>query len=1113
MLQAVPLEEYLARLDVELLSYPVEHITVYRITLRNEVPWHLVVDRDQGRILGRDEELVVVLLVAVGSRKAGYLAVGAIQDHVLALAVSCVVSLPPGEHHLTLVCLRPEVHHIHTLVLQEAQPHGLSVVVEDHAPVLPRTGLTGSVLRGDEDVAGSSITPPRDHLDDRRVEIRTRAEAPRLPRRCGCGGRPARGTGSQPRVPPSATHAAAAACRNLLRVILELKLAPYSRSCTGYCFAHLPGGTQGPLFMVAPGLFRPVASHPPQQQGVPGPLSDDEVDEPSGDVNALAELFALEVGTDPGARQSQLSGCLFRDVGRGIYTVAQLAVDLDYERYLLSLDQGFIIAWPRLLVHRIFLPHRGPQLLGVVRRERAEDRDEGPQGLVPLVVPDAATYREQVVGVLHERGDGRIEAERLEIVCDLLSQAVRPALQLRRVCLAARGVTPCHEREGAPEPARDTLYALAVPGTAFVPRTNEHQEAPERVGAEAVHVLLRVDHVAPALAHLLTVGPEYVPLVAKAGHGLVEVNQPKIAHNLGEEAGVEQVQNGVLYAAGVLVDGEPLLSPFGIERPLIVVRREVTVPVPRGVHESVHRVRLACGRAAATGTLGIVEVRVELQWRFACGHELGFLWEQDRQVFFRDGDDAALVAEDYGDRGPPVALAADQPVVKPVGNRSLSGAALLEPCRHLLLALGARGAVEPTRVDHRALASVGLYEIFAVPIRRRYHGSDLDAVLPCELEISLVVTWDGHDRARTVAHQDVVGDVDGDLFSAGRVDRVGPRKYTGLFPRHVGAVDLAHPCGPLDVGADLFGLLRGRYLLDRRMLRAHNEERGAEERVRAGGEDLDWAVACDLEPDLGTLGAPDPVPLQRLDPLGPVYLREVQRLLGVVGDPEEPLRQVLLDNRRPAPLAAPVWTYDLLPRQRRVVPGAPVDRSFCAVRQSLLEELHEEPLVPAVVLMVAGHDLGVEVEHRAHLPELAAHALDVRVGPFAGLYAPLDRGVLGGQPEGVEAYREEHPEAVHPHKARSGVRGRHRVPVPDVQITTRVREHRERVVLGLALVLVGLVQAALGPPLLPAAFEIRGVVCPSLFRLAHERLLRLTAWGGSRSGEIRAGPYSRQSDF
>src|SRR5918995_1225928 len=117
-------------------------------------------------------------------------------------------------------------------------------------------------------------------------------------------------------------------------------------------------------------------------------LSYDEVHEPARYVDALAELFAFQVRTDSGARQCQLPGRLFRDICRGVDTVAQLAVDLDYERDLLGLDQGFLIAWPRLLVHRVLLTHRGPHLLGVVRRERGEDRDEGQQRLVPLIVLD-----------------------------------------------------------------------------------------------------------------------------------------------------------------------------------------------------------------------------------------------------------------------------------------------------------------------------------------------------------------------------------------------------------------------------------------------------------------------------------------------------------------------------------------------------------------------------------------------------------------------------------------------------------------------------------------------------------------------------------------------------
>src|ERR671914_2498943 len=102
-------------------------------------------------------------------------------------------SLPPGEHRLSLVCLRFEVHHIHILVLQEAQPYGLSVVAQYHASVLPRTGLLGPVLRSDEDIAGSSIARLHGHLDDRRGGIPTRGGVPFPSPPGGSGGPPGGG--------------------------------------------------------------------------------------------------------------------------------------------------------------------------------------------------------------------------------------------------------------------------------------------------------------------------------------------------------------------------------------------------------------------------------------------------------------------------------------------------------------------------------------------------------------------------------------------------------------------------------------------------------------------------------------------------------------------------------------------------------------------------------------------------------------------------------------------------------------------------------------------------------------------------------------------------------
>ena len=49
-----------------------------------------------------------------------------------------------------------------------------------------------------------------------------------------------------------------------------------------------------------------------------------------------------------------------------------------------------------------------------------------------------------------------------------------------------------------------------------------------------------------------------MPCVEQALDGLIVLYQAKIAHHLGPEARVDQVQNGVLDASDVLIDGEPV---------------------------------------------------------------------------------------------------------------------------------------------------------------------------------------------------------------------------------------------------------------------------------------------------------------------------------------------------------------------------------------------------------------------------------------------------------------------------------------------------------------------------------------------------------------------------
>src|SRR3712207_9089586 len=67
-----------------------------------------------------------------------------------------------------------------------------------------------------------------------------------------------------------------------------------------------------------------------------------------------------------------------------------------------------------------------------------------------------------------------------------------------------------------------------------------------------------------------------------------------------------------------------------------------------------------------------------------------------------------MVTVDYGYRGPPVALARDQPVVQPVRHRGLAGAGLLEPPDHAHLRALHAEAVEEAAVDRPSLAYVRL---------------------------------------------------------------------------------------------------------------------------------------------------------------------------------------------------------------------------------------------------------------------------------------------------------------------------------------------------------------------------------------------------------------------
>ena len=466
-----------------------------------------------------------------------------------------------------------------------------------------------------------------------------------------------------------------------------------------------------------------------------------------------------------------------------------------------------------------------------------------------------------------------------------------------------------------------------------------------------------------------------------------------------------------------------------VERRGVVVRIDVAQEVPRRVDERVHRVRVAQRVAAAARARDVHPLLVGGERRLPLRRVVLDVRQEQRQLVLGQRDGAARVAVDDRDRRAPVALPREAPVAQPVRDGHRAAALLLERGHDRARAVRRRQSVVALGVDQPPVLVDHLDD--RQPERRR------------ELAVALVVRRDGHDRAGAVVHQDVVGDPDREPLAVDGVRRVVAGEDAGLL-RLGGAVLGAARAGVARVRLRLLARVR----LDERMLRRDDEERRAEQRVGARREDRQVEVEIvDAEEDLRALGAADPVALDRLRPLGPLAAgRQVvlEQLVGVRGRLEEPLRHVAQLDERAAALAVAV--DDVLVRDHGLVVRAPVDRRLLPVRESLLEELEEQPLRPAVELRVGRRDLAVPVDRPAEPLHLRPDRRDVALGDLARMAALADRGVLRGQAERVPAHRPQHAPAAAAADVRLDVPHRVVEDVPHVDaVAGRVRQHLELV--------------------------------------------------------------------
>ncbi len=648
-------------------------------------------------------------------------------------------------------------------------------------------------------------------------------------------------------------------------------------------------------------------------------------------------------------------------------------------------------------------------------------------------------------------------------------------------------------------------------------RRGEHHEQAHGVGTEAIDHRLRVHAVVLGLGHLLgatdfhrqTIGLQYgldgaalvvgldvhvqrvEPVAAALGvdavvgvrdhhalgqqllERLVAVDQAEVTHQLVEEARVEQVQDGVLDATDVVIDRQPVVGAL-VQHGIGVVRTAEARVVPGGLHEGVEGIGLALPAIAQ-----VTEGRHLLDRRATGGVEFDFQRQSDRQFVVGQRDGFTVRAILDRDRRAPVTLTGDAPVAQTEVGLDLT-TALLDQAR----GDGIEGAleveaIEVTGVDQHAVLGEGSFaDVGRIAVGIGDHGFDRQVVLGGEFVVTLVVGRHGHHGTGAVFHQYEVGDEDRHFTAGQRVDGLEAGIHAAFFHgRHVGFAGAATRALGVELGKLRIVLRRG---LGQRVSGGDADVGHTHQGVRTGGEDgqgfLHLAgLGIEAEAQLDTARLADPVALHGLDLLRPLDLVEVgQQLFGIIGDAQEPLRDFLaLDQRAGTPATA---VDDLLIGEHGLVRRVPVDDGTLLVDDTLLDQLGEEPLLPAIVFQVAGGEFTAPVVGEAQRLELIAHVGDVLVGPLARRDVVLHRGVFRRQAEGVPAHRLHDVLALHALEARDHVTDGVVAHVTHVQLAAGVGEHRQAVELLAVGIFHRLETLIFLPVLLGSLFDLIGSV-------------------------------------
>ena len=278
----------------------------------------------------------------------------------------------------------------------------------------------------------------------------------------------------------------------------------------------------------------------------------------------------------PGAASRQVAQLGLRDVRRYLQPVADLPVHLNHAGDRLLNQERRVRGRPGGPGHGRDAggPDRAaqhlPALLRGVRGEQRQHDGQRLRGLPHRRVGGAGARVDRLAGgadQLHQPGHGDVQVIVLHLPGDLVDDPVGDPPQ---VAVARRRSRGCGR--GAGRGATSAAIRHTRPRNLTIASGFTSAQSMSSCGGEAKIIVSRIASTPyrPICSPRLTPLPSdldialprlmHLALVDQPGERLAEVDQPQVLQHLGEEPRVQQVQDRVLDAAHVQVDGRPAVD-------------------------------------------------------------------------------------------------------------------------------------------------------------------------------------------------------------------------------------------------------------------------------------------------------------------------------------------------------------------------------------------------------------------------------------------------------------------------------------------------------------------------------------------------------------------------